>query len=733
MARLALLAFLALAAPALAEVRPLGQDKAAPAAGADAPPDILTLLRQQLVGLEGFVPVPADPAPACDPDAAVTRGLFVAPTVWSDHLDRFQTDSTRNDTDFMRNALIARGAAPENLRRLTDDAATYAGVAAALADLVAATGCGDSVVLHFAGWSFGPDLIAAAEPGQGGPFSRSPKVGWLASLSTPFNVTWTDADWIIASGPFLLLQRSAPDQGDLLSAGALSEVVTHLRNRGADVSVILDVISSEAFALEDRQARVDLGRTWRDQLSPATAEEKPETARPTLLTDRAGALSIYYGTERGNDGIIRKLPRGTPDAKPYSEFSFRLGSAILQADRTTAAGLMRHLQAAQAEFRLRQTFTFVTTDPDHDLIVESRPDEAPAPRGIIRILDPAPTRAAAPLETARVTLRGQVETAADTMIVTVNGAVAQSRPDGSFSHDLELTAGVNRIDVLAMTRDNQPVTHSFELFFEGDMAALLGDGTRYALLIANQDYAEGSGLARLATPLGDARALADILTARYGFTTTAITPEGEALNLFLANATRLQIETALYQISRIAGAKDTVLIFYAGHGIYEQATQGAFWLPVDAQAGLPFSWLPAAAISDAILRIEAGNVLVISDSCYSGALLRGDGAAEPVDDADRLRALQRLADRRSRIVIASGGNEPVLDGGGDGHSVFARALLTGLDQMEEDAFTARELFDRFLLPMVVGQAAQEPQYRPIDRSGHEGGDVVLARVGPAAD
>ncbi len=128
----------------------------------------------------------------------------------------------------------------------------------------------------------------------------------------------------------------------------------------------------------------------------------------------------------------------------------------------------------------------------------------------------------------------------------------------------------------------------------------------------------------------------------------------------------------LYQIGRTAGAKDTVLIFYAGHGIYEQATQGAFWLPVDAKAGLPFSYLPAAAISDAILRIDAGNVLVISDSCYSGALLRGGVAGEKIK-GDRLRALQRLADKRSRIVIASGGNEPVLDGGGDGHSIFARA------------------------------------------------------------
>jgi uncharacterized caspase-like protein len=179
----------------------------------------------------------------------------------------------------------------------------------------------------------------------------------------------------------------------------------------------------------------------------------------------------------------------------------------------------------------------------------------------------------------------------------------------------------------------------------------------------------------------------------------------------------------------VAGERDTVLIFYAGHGLYEAATDGAYWMPSDARAGLPFSYLPAAAITDAILRINAGKVLVISDSCYSGALLRGgpDTAAEDARGKDRLLALQRIAAKRSRIVIASGGNEPVADGGGDGHSVFARALLTGLEQIGEDAFTGRELFDGYLLPLVVGKAAQEPQYRPMDRAGHEGGDIVFTR------
>lgn len=103
--------------------------------------------------------------------------------------------------------------------------------------------------------------------------------------------------------------------------------------------------------------------------------------------------------------------------------------------------------------------------------------------------------------------------------------------------------------------------------------------------------------------------------------------------------------------------------------------------------------------------------------------------ADAADHADRQRALLRLAERKSRILISSGSNEPVEDLGGGGHSVFARALLTGLEEMEPSAFSARELFDRHILPFVAANADQEPQYRPIEKVGHEGGDLVFVRSG----
>lgn len=723
-ARLAarLFAVLALAcAPARAEVAPQVDEEA-------ALEEVLDLVRAQVDGLEGPLELGPDGAGvACDPaHRPATRGLFIAAAEWTADAD-YQLYGPVNDAELIRNAMIARGARPENLAVLAGAAATRQGLTAAAADLLGATGCGDSVMLHASGWVFGADQLF---PGQDprGPFVFGMGGVSLADLAGR-DLGVNPVRGVVAQGPYLILNQDTEGVSDVLNADALSDLVTRLRNRGADVTVVLDTSTAEEMRLEDRQARVEGGRIWRMRLRPDGA---PEPA-PVSLGAQAGALTVYYGTAVGELTVEMRLPRDSQDRRYYGVFSFRFAQALMRADGTDPAAISRRIAVDEGDGQVDRAWTYVfsTTDAGRDLIVETRPPEPPG-GGLIRITDPAPSRAAGALDSASLTLRGQVEAPAETMIVTVNGKVAQSTPDGAFSFPLELEAGVNRVDVLAMTRDNRPLTHSFELYYEGDMQALLGNGTRYALIIANQDYPDGSGLADLATPVGDAQALADILRDRFGFVTEAVLPDGSAVPLMLTNAGRIDIEMALYTLSQVAGERDTVLIFYAGHGLYEPATDGAFWLPADAKMGLPFSYLPAAAITDAILRIDAGSVLVISDSCYSGALLRGGAAeAEAVADDDRLRALQRLASKRSRIVISSGANEPVADGGGEGHSVFARALLTGLAEMEEEAFTARELFDGFLLPMVVGRAAQEPQYRPIERAGHEGGDVVLARLADA--
>lgn len=639
-------------------------------------------------GVTDPLALPDLPAQVCRAEAPVTRALLVGV---AESVPDFLLRGPQNDVEILQNALIAKGAKAENLTVLHDPEATRPAFEAAFAELLYGVNCGDSVVLHFTGHSI------ASDP----------------------------------RGPWFLMHPTETGKTDLLSADAIAAGVTALRDRGVNVSVILDVMYAETYAIGDRQP----DGTLRYQLSGSDDAQAPRGSGPLI-----GDLSVFYAADDAGEAGEKRLPKGGDDRKTYGIFSFYLATALMEVDLSTPAALMRSLRNNKALERDRGSFgandfVFTTTNPDLRIVAEQAgPDAVPSTGGaeteVIRILSPEPTRSAARLETQSIVLEGRVESDARTLIVLVNGQEAEFDPDGTFRFPLDLQAGVNAVKVLALTETNRPITADLELYYEGDMQALLGTGQRYALLIANEDYPEGAGLVDLKTPLGDAEALAEVLTADYGYTTSATSADGQPLDLFLKNPTRLEVETALYELGRIAGEQDSVLIFYAGHGIYEETTGKAYWLHADAAMGRPFSWLSADAISDAILRINAGSLLVISDSCYSGALLRGGdmaGLEEVITDKDRLLQLQRTADKRSRVLLTSGGNEPVLDGGGSGHSIFAAALLTGLRDMDEKAFTTAELYAGYLLPLVVGQSAQEPQFRPVERSGHEGGDVVWVR------
>lgn len=234
----------------------------------------------------------------------------------------------------------------------------------------------------------------------------------------------------------------------------------------------------------------------------------------------------------------------------------------------------------------------------------------------------------------------------------------------------------------------------------------------HALVIGNNIYAS---LPRLKTAEADARAVAVLLKDSYGFET----------NLLL-NATRAQIISALAGYRRRLGSEARLLVYYAGHGYYDREQDKAYWLPVDASADDPVNWIIADEITSAIRVVPARHVLVVSDSCYSGTLTRDIGASLP-PAAERERFLHRMAAGRSRMLMASGGDEPVADGGGGEHSVFAGALLRGLREIDKSKFTASELFRYYVEERVAGRAEQLPEYNPLRNSGHEGGDFVFMR------
>jgi uncharacterized caspase-like protein len=131
-------------------------------------------------------------------------------------------------------------------------------------------------------------------------------------------------------------------------------------------------------------------------------------------------------------------------------------------------------------------------------------------------------------------------------------------------------------------------------------------------------------------------------------------------------------------------------------------------------------WISNADITDKLKAIKAKHVIVIADSCYSGALTRGLKVV-----SKGTNYLNKIAKKRTRTVLTSGGLEPVLDSAGGQHSVFAKALLDALAK-NEGIIDGTRLFGEIRRPVMLN-APQTPQYSDIRFAGHEGGDFLFVR------
>lgn len=230
----------------------------------------------------------------------------------------------------------------------------------------------------------------------------------------------------------------------------------------------------------------------------------------------------------------------------------------------------------------------------------------------------------------------------------------------------------------------------------------LVDGRYFAVVIGNDRYAE---FPRLETAVADANAVSDVLRTHYGFQVTT-----------LNNASRYEILSALSELRKQATAADNILVYYAGHGLLDQSAGRGYWLPVDAEPGNFAQWISTNDIAGVFAGAEAKHALVIADSCFAGALLRAG-------DTTGLETLERLAAKRSRTVLTSGGLEPVIDDGDGTHSVFAVALLDALTA-NDTVLEASKLFTT-VRDRVVRSADQTPQYAPMQMAGHDGGDFLF--------
>ena len=231
-------------------------------------------------------------------------------------------------------------------------------------------------------------------------------------------------------------------------------------------------------------------------------------------------------------------------------------------------------------------------------------------------------------------------------------------------------------------------------------AALPTIARKVALLIGVNDYQDDQ-VADLSGALSDVRAMQRLLEEQLGYDTVT-----------LENASKEAMVRALNQLALEVDGNDSVLIYYAGHGVVEPNSKMGYWLPADGRADQPQSWLSNADIARLVGLIGARQTLLVSDSCYSGTL----AGTEKVQ-VDRSAAPDSLLSRKAVVVLSSGGNEPVADVGRDGHSVFAWHLMERLKQLPPWQI-GNQLYERIRFE-VAREFPQTPRYGAARVAGHQ--------------
>lgn len=231
---------------------------------------------------------------------------------------------------------------------------------------------------------------------------------------------------------------------------------------------------------------------------------------------------------------------------------------------------------------------------------------------------------------------------------------------------------------------------------------------RIAVLIGNNTYSKP--IPALETPIADVESLAQVLQTRFGFESRVV-----------RNAGKAQIIAALNEIAASTRPEDSIVLLYAGHGYLMDDTRMGFWIPIDASVKSPANWISNNDISKLLKAIPARQLILVSDSCFSGSLTK----EQKVSNGKINR--EEILRQRSVVVFSSGDEEPVSDEGKEGHSIFAYNLIKALESAS--GITPGYEIYKVVHGKVSKEYEQTPQYGAVVSAGHASGGEYLFESG----
>ncbi|MDO9000486.1 caspase family protein [Sediminibacterium sp.] len=405
----------------------------------------------------------------------------------------------------------------------------------------------------------------------------------------------------------------------------------------------------------------------------------------------------------------------------------------------------------ETNLEFRGSVAIVNNRPDNIPVVKSEnkntvPEKKQVQDAPIEIVISSPKLGKGDFKTSAssVKLAGYTISKSNIESVKLNGESLSSDEVGNFSTDYNLKDGLNRITISVLNEKLQETEKTFNIIkeisdvsvatntdqnkeeityrgsdpFKGtnvaNAAKEIKVGKYYALFIGIDAY---SGTWKpLKNAVNDAKGMEAVVKSQYKFDIIK--------TLYNSQATRSKIIDELDWLVANVKENDNVMIYYSGHGELKKELNKGFWVPVDAKTTSTSNYISNSDIQTFLAAIPSKHTLLVSDACFSGDIFRGSVTSLPFENSEKYYI--KTYDLKSRQAISSGGLEPVMDGGKDGHSIFAYYMIQALKNNTSKYYDASQLYNKIKIP-VGNNSDQSPEFNPIGKTGDEGGNFIFIK------
>lgn len=229
-----------------------------------------------------------------------------------------------------------------------------------------------------------------------------------------------------------------------------------------------------------------------------------------------------------------------------------------------------------------------------------------------------------------------------------------------------------------------PVENPFILRKSGQTSSRVGEmssspkilpdtinGNTYALLFATDVYDYFNDLVN---PVLDAQTISAELSESYGVITEVV------INPSLEETAEKIHEFA----SREYGEKDNLMVFFAGHGVYDEVFREGYVISKDSKSDDlgKTSYMSHSNLRTMINHIACPHIFLVMDVCFGGTfdphLTSAHRGAGMYADISTAKFVERKLKYTTRLYLTSGGKDYVPDGRPGFHSPFARRFIESL-------------------------------------------------------